>query len=472
MKDTKVSVRALSAALDRGETTSLALTKKYLNEIKRRDAHIGAFLTVTEAAALAAARAADQRRKAGKVHPLCGIPMALKDNICTKGIATTCASRILENFIPPYDATVWRRLQEAGCVLLGKTNMDEFAMGSSTTRGAFGVVRNPQNTALVAGGSSGGSAAAVAAGEAAFALGSDTGGSVRQPAAFCGVVGLKPTYGRVSRYGLTAFASSLEQVGILALTVEDAGMILSVIAGKDGRDATCWAEQGEDFTPQEGIHGLRVGLLLQGDMDEEIRQNLLHAAQVLKSMGAEVADIAIPDEQDALAAYYVLSAAEASSNLARYDGVRYGRRAENALTPEDVYVLSREEGLGAEVKRRLMLGACALSAGYHEGLYNRAQNVRRQVRQAWLDAFRRVDVVLSPVSPVMPWEISQGMEPVTEYQQDRFTVSQNLTGLPAMSVPFGRAKNGLTLAVQLTAAPFMEKTLCRMGRALEEGDEA
>ncbi len=416
----------------------------------------------------------DARRAAGEpLSNLAGVPMALKDNLCTRGIRTTCASKMLENFVPPYDAYAVERLRD--CVLLGKLNLDEFAMGSSTENSYFKPTRNPVNPERVPGGSSGGSAAAVAAGEAAFALGSDTGGSIRQPAAFCGVVGMKPTYGTVSRYGLVAFASSLDQIGPLTRSVRDSALVLSAIAGQDARDATSAKRPGEDYGAKIGreIRGMRIALpreLLAEGLQEEIRQAVLAAARLFEGLGAEVVEVGLPSLKYALPAYYVISSAEASSNLARFDGIKYGYRAKEFDGIEQLYERSRSEGFGREVRRRIMLGSFVLSAGYYDAYYRKAQQVRALVRRALEALLEECDLILSPVAPTTAYRIGEKMgDPLQMYLGDIYTVPASIAGLPALSLPFAQDEEGLPIGLQLIGRAFGEAELYQAAYALEQG---
>ncbi len=461
-----------AAALASGATTSQALTAHCLT--RARADETSAFLTLDEAGALAAARASDERRaRGGALGPLDGVPLSLKDNILTEGVVTTAGSRMLEGFVPPYDATVTARLKAAGAVLLGKTNLDEFGMGSSTEGSAFQKTRNPLDPSRTPGGSSGGSAASVAARLCFGSLGTDTGGSVRQPAAFTGLVGLKPTWGRVSRAGVVAYASSLDQVGPLAHTVEDAAALLSAIEGYDAADATSAQHPRTDLSSlKAGVEGLRVGLpkeyLVEG-MDGEVAAGVRAAAETLKARGAVVREVSLPHTRFALAAYYVIAPCEASSNLGRYDGVRYGHRAQGARTLSALYEQSRAEGFGPEVKRRIMLGTFALSAGYADAYYRKAQQVRGLIRRDFDEAFAQVDVLLSATSPVLPWRLGEKLsDPLAMYLMDVLTLSCNLAGLPGLSLPCGRAVGGLPVGAQLLGRPFDEATVLRAAYALEQ----
>ncbi|MDX2009370.1 MAG: Asp-tRNA(Asn)/Glu-tRNA(Gln) amidotransferase subunit GatA [Myxococcaceae bacterium] len=460
-----------AAALASGQTTSEALTSDCLRRAKADP--FKAFLALDETNALAAAKASDTRRREGRaLGALDGIPVSLKDNILTEGLATTAGSRMLEGFRPPYDATVTARLKAAGAVVLGKTNLDEFGMGSSTENSAFHETRNPLDPARTPGGSSGGSAASVAAGLCFGSLGTDTGGSIRQPAAFTGLVGLKPSWGRVSRFGVVAYASSLDQVGPLAHTVEDAATLLSVIEGVDAADATSSSAPKTDLSSlRAGVKGLRVGLpkefFVEG-MDPEVASSVRAAAETLRSLGATVEEVSLPHTRYALATYYVIAPCEASSNLGRYDGVRFGHRTNDARSLKALYENSRAEGFGPEVKRRIMLGTFALSAGYADAYYRKAQQVRALIRRDYEQVFQRVDVVLSATSPVLPWRLGEKLDdPLAMYLMDVLTLPCNLAGLPGLSLPCGRASNGLPIGAQLLGRPFDEATVLKAAYALE-----
>ncbi len=464
----------IAGAVRRGERTAVGVAEESLSAI---DAAIdlGAFNTVIADQALAQAAAVDRVVAAGgDAGPLAGVPVALKDNICTRGVATTCSSRILEGWEPPYDATVVRRITDAGGVIVGKTNMDEFAMGSSTENSAFGPTRNPCDPGRVPGGSSGGSAAAVAGGMAPLALGSDTGGSIRQPAALCGVVGMKPTYGRVSRYGLVAFASSLDQIGPMARTVGDAAVLYTVIAGHDPLDSTSVPEPVGDLAAALAgdVDGLRVGIIteLSGEgVDPDVRARLIAAAETLATAGADVAEVSVPATLYGLSAYFLIAPAEASSNLARYDGVRYGLRVP-AETAVDMNVATRTAGFGDEVKRRIMLGTFALSAGYYDAYYGKALKVRTLVLRDFEAAYRRFDVLLAPTSPTVAFRLGERTDnPLAMYLSDVCTVPSNLAGHPCISVPFGTGAGGLPVGVQVLAPAFAEETMFRAAAALERG---
>ncbi len=463
-----------AAALERREYSSYELTAAMLRHIEENDTAIGAYLTVTASAALNSAKESDRRRAVGQTCGILdGIPFAVKDNLCTKGIPTTCGSRMLDGYRPPYDATVIERLSRAGAVLLGKLNMDEFGMGSSTEFSAYHITRNPHDPQRIPGGSSGGSAAAVAASEAVFTLGSDTGGSVRQPAAFCGVVGMKPTYGTVSRYGLVAFASSLDQVGPLCRTVWDNAAVLSCLASKDPKDATSLSHPCPEFTSQIGasVKGLRLGLpkeFFDETLSSEVRQAIEGAIALYERMGVCMVPVSIPSAKSALAAYYILSAAEASSNLARFDGIRYGHRTQEYDSLEELYRRTRSEGFGKEVKRRILLGTFALSHGFYDDYYGKALTTRAKLRRE-LDALWTVcDALLCPTAPTLPRRFAdRSDDPTATYYGDRYTVLASLGGNPALSLPSG-THNGLPVGLQLVGKAFSEAMLYRLGNALEQ----
>jgi aspartyl-tRNA(Asn)/glutamyl-tRNA(Gln) amidotransferase subunit A len=468
------TIHALADAFRRGETTPTAVVEAHLARIAALDPQVHAYLTVLREPALAAAREAEARWRAGRPRgPLDGAPLGLKDNLCTRGVRTTCGSNILDGFAPPYDATVVERLAAAGAVVLGKTNLDEFAMGSSTEHSAFGATRNPWDLARVPGGSSGGSAAAVAGGLAAGALGSDTGGSIRQPAAFCGVVGLKPTYGRVSRYGLVALASSLDQIGPFTRDVTDAALLLAAIAGHDPRDATSIAAPVPDYVAAlaGGVAGLTLGVpeeyFIDG-MDPEVEAAVRAAIDVLRGLGARVAPVSLPTTRHSLAAYYLILPAEASSNLARYDGVKYGLRVPGARDVVDMLGRTRAAGFGAEVKRRIMLGTYALSAGYYEAYYGKAQKVRTLVRREFEAAFARVDLIVAPTTPNVAFRHGEKEDPLSMYLNDVFTIPANLSGIPGISVPCGFSQAGLPIGLQLLGRPLDEARLLRAAYAYEQ----
>ena len=465
-------VRDLAASVRAGERSAVSVLDGALSAIADRDTEVRAFLFVCEAEARAAAEALDDAVRAGSdPGPLAGVPVALKDNLCTRGIPTTCGSRILAGWHPPYDATVVARLRGAGAVVVGKTNLDEFAMGSSTENSSTGPTRHPQDLSRVPGGSSGGSAAAVAAGFVPLGLGSDTGGSVRQPAALCGVVGMKPTYGLVSRYGLIAFASSLDQIGPLARTVEDAAVLLEVIAGHDECDSTSIDRPAPMLVRSldRGVDGVRVGVcaeLVDGTAPD-VAARVEQAAEALEKAGAEVASVSVPEVRFGLSAYYLIAPAEASSNLARYDGVRYGLR----VPGHDVAamnVATRTAGFGPEVKRRIMLGTYALSAGYYDAYYGKAQRVRTLMIQAFARAYERFDVLLGATAPTTAFALGERVDdPMAMYMSDVCTIPSNLTGDPAISVPFGTGRDGLPVGVQVLAPALEEELLFRVAAAVE-----
>jgi len=462
--------------LESGAISARELLELHLNRINTVEGQVHAFLEVTRERALADAQRIDEARAAGEaLPPLAGIPLAIKDNLCTRGIATTCSSRMLEGFIPPYESTVTERLWGAGAVLLGKTNLDEFAMGSSTETSYFGPSRNPWNPEKVPGGSSGGSAAAVAAGECVASLGSDTGGSIRQPAAFCGVVGLKPTYGRVSRYGLVAFASSLDQVGPFTTSVADAAEILQVIAGADPRDSTCLTAPVPDYlaTLEQPLSGVRVGLVREcfeaEGLDGQVKASVLAAAAQLEALGCELVDVSCPRFNDGIATYYVIAPSEASANLARYDGVKYGHRAADAASLAEMTSRSRAEGFGDEVQRRILIGTYALSAGYVDAYYKKAQQVRTLIRRDFDRAFETVDVLLTPTSPTTAFGFGAHSEdPLAMYLADLLTIPANMAGLPAISVPCGFDDAGLPIGLQLITGVLEEQRLLQVAHQFEQ----
>ena len=475
MSITDMTARDLSGALARKELSSREAASAYLDRIRQLDGELNTYITVTEDEALAAADASDARRARGEVlSPLDGVPMALKDIICSNGVRTTAASKILYNFVPPYDATCWSKLKEAGAVLLGKVNMDEFAMGSSTESSAFGPTRNPWDKERVPGGSSGGSAAAVAAGLASYSLGTDTGGSVRQPAHFCGVVGLKPTYGRISRFGVIPYASSLDQVGVLAQTCYDAASVLQLIAGRDKMDSTSAPAAVDDYCAacEKDIAGLRIGLpkeFMSDAIAPDIAFALKQSADKLTAQGAIVEEVSLPHSGYALPTYYVLATAEASSNLARYDGVRYGARAEGAENVYDMFTATRSANFGDEVKRRIMLGTFALSSGYYDAYYNKTLQVRTLIKQDYDNVFAAgFDCLLAPAAPTTAFKLGEMTDdPLTMYMQDICTVPVNLAGLPGLVVPVGLDTNNLPIGAQLIGRSFGEATLFAVGSRLE-----
>jgi aspartyl-tRNA(Asn)/glutamyl-tRNA(Gln) amidotransferase subunit A len=455
-----------------GKLSAVDVTRAFLNQIETHDGKIGAFLHVDREGAIQQAALVDEKRRTGQpLGKLAGLPVAVKDVVCTRGLPTTCGSRILQRFLPPYDAEVIRRFREADAVILGKTNMDEFAMGSSTENSAFQITRNPWETSRTPGGSSGGSAAAVAAGMAPLAIGSDTGGSIRQPAAFCGIVGMKPTYGRVSRYGLVAFASSLDQIGPFAASVEDAALLFDTIAGPDPRDSTSLPGAGPPTAPAvgRGVEGVRVGLcpdLIDGSATD-VAARVYEAAEALAAAGAKVDEVRVPEFAYGLSAYYLIAPAEASSNLARYDGVRYGLRID-ADDAAAMNTATRTAGFGAEVKRRIMLGTYALSAGYYDAYYAQAQRVRTMVMQAFERAYASVDVLLGATAPTTAFALGAKVDdPMAMYMNDVCTIPSNLSGHPSVSVPFGVGDDGLPVGVQVLAPALQEALLFQVAGAVE-----
>jgi aspartyl-tRNA(Asn)/glutamyl-tRNA(Gln) amidotransferase subunit A len=462
----------IAAAVTAGTITARQIIDEHLARIEAREPDIHAFNLVTATEARAQADALDAAIAAGQpVGPLAGVPIAIKDNMCTHGIDTTCSSKILEGWKPPYDATVVSRLRDAGAIMVGKTNLDEFAMGSSTENSAFGPTRNPRDVSRVPGGSSGGSAAAVAAGFSPVSLGSDTGGSIRQPAALCGIVGVKPTYGLVSRYGLVAYASSLDQIGPFATTVADAALLTEVIAGHDVMDSTSIPLAAPSLVPAvtQGVAGMKIGRVtdLPEGAEPEVTQRLNEAFAALEKAGATIVDITLPSLSYALTAYYLIAPAEASSNLARFDGVRYGLRV-TAPDTNAMYGATRAEGFGDEVKRRIMLGTYALSAGYYDAYYGKALKVRRLIAQDFERAYQSVDVILTPTSPVVAFKFGDKVDdPMSMYLCDIYTIPTNLAGHPGMSVPFGTGANGMPVGVQVLAPALGEVAMFRVGGALE-----
>ncbi len=472
----RLAIHEAAALLASGGASSVELTQAVLERIDAVDDRVSAFVTVTRELALEQARAADARIASGDAGPLTGAPMQLKDNMCTLGVRTTCSSRMLEDFVPSYDAAAARRLYDQGAVLVGKGNLDEFAMGSSTENSAFFPTRNPWDTDRVPGGSSGGPAAAVAADECMFALGSDTGGSIRQPAALCGVVGLKPTYGLVSRYGLIAFASSLDQIGPITKDVTDAAIVLNAIAGYDPRDSTSINRSPPDYTLalKGGVRGLRVGVPKEyfvDGMEPGVEKAVRDAIGTLEELGAVVTDISLPMSPYAMAVYYILAPSEASANLARYDGVKYGFSAQDASSMWDALEKTRQHGFGPEVKRRIMLGAYALSAGYYDAYYLKAQRVRTLIRRELDAAFEKIDVIAAPTSPSVAFRQGAKMDdPVQMYLNDVFTQPANIAGIPAISIPGGMSE-GLPVGLQLMAPHLGEPTLLRAAHAYEQATQ-
>ncbi len=470
-----LSVLSLHRLIKGSEVSVEEVCRAFLRRIESVDASVGAFLHCEPEEVLQEARLRDREIRAGsrEIRLFTGIPVAIKDVIITRDVRTSCGSRMLRDYHPPYDATVVEHLRSHGAVLLGKTNCDEFAMGSSTENSAFFPTRNPWDPERVPGGSSGGSAACVAAREAPVALGTDTGGSIRQPAAFCGVVGLKPTYGRISRFGLVAFASSLDQIGPISGSVREAAGLLSVIAGEDPRDSTSAPQPVDEYLDEltEECPRLRIGVAadwVAGLSDPDIRDALDRSIQALDRGGFPISEIRLPNDECSIAAYYLVATAEASSNLARYDGVRYGHRSDSTTDLDSLYRKTRSEGFGEEVKRRIMLGTFALSSGYYDAYYKKASQVRRLVRNDFMEAFRDVDIILGPVTPTPPFKLGEKLQdPLEMYLSDVYTVSANLVGLPGLSLPAGFTPGGLPLGVQLLARPFEESNLLKVARFLE-----
>ncbi len=471
MEISKMTAIEIADKIKSKEISSVEATKCFLDEIKKDDCN--SYITVCEDTAIESAMLVDEKLACGEVlSPLAGVPFAVKDNICTKGIRTTCASKMLENFEPVYNAFVVEKLKNAGCVILGKTNMDEFAMGSSNETSYFGAVKNPRNKDKVPGGSSGGSGAAVAADTAPFSLGSDTGGSIRLPASFCGVTGIKPTYGMVSRFGLVAFASSLDQIGPIAKTAQDCAAVMNIISAYDEMDSTCLDVERPDYVKSlaGGIKGMKIAVpkeYFEG-ADKEVTAKVMDAIATLENLGAQVSEISVPVNEYALPAYYIISSAEASSNLARYDGVKYGYRCENYEDVTDMYFKTRGEGFGDEVKRRIMLGTYALSSGYYDAYYKKAQQVRGLIKDEFDRVFAQYDVIASPVYPTTAFNIGEkSNDPVKMYTGDLCTVSANIAGLPAMSVPCGNDASGMPVGLQLMAKPFGEAEILRMAHTYQ-----
>ena len=462
----------LSQLLSSGEISSVELTQAYLNRIAKINGKLNAYITVCEESALTQAKRADERRANGAQQPLLGIPLAHKDIFCTKGIATTCGSRMLENFISPYNATIVEKFDEAGAITIGKTNMDEFAMGSSNETSYFGPVKNPWNLNKVPGGSSGGSAAAIAADLTAMATGTDTGGSIRQPAAFCGVTGFKPSYGRVSRWGMIAFASSLDQAGPICKSAEDAALMTNVMAGLDKKDSTSIDKPVEDYTASlnKSLAGLKIGIPKQ-HFDEglsiKVGSIIKDALKVYEQLGATITEIDLPNNHLSVSAYYVIAPAEASANLSRYDGVRYGYRCENPIDLEDMYKRSRSEGFGEEVKRRIMVGTYALSAGYYDAYYQKAQKIRRLIKNDFNEAFEKVDVIIGPTSPNTAFDFGAKTDPVAMYLEDIYTIAVNLAGLPGISVPVGLLDK-LPIGMHIIGRDFDEAKLLNVANQFQK----
>ncbi len=465
-----------SRALARGELSSVELTQSYLDRIRQFDGDINSFITVTEELALDQAQAADERRASGNANTMTGIPLAHKDLFCTVGVKTSCGSKMLDNFIAPYESTVTARFKDAGAVMLGKTNMDEFAMGSSNENSYYGPVKNPWDKAATPGGSSGGSAAAVAARLAAGATGTDTGGSIRQPASHCGITGLKPTYGRVSRWGMVAYASSLDQAGSMARSAEDAAIMLGTMAGFDPRDSTCLDRSVPDYTAtlDDSLAGLTIGLpkeYFAAGLDTEVEQQVRNAIAEYEKLGARIKEVSLPNAELCIPAYYVIASAEASSNLSRFDGVRFGHRCAEPQDLLDMYIRSRSEGFGEEVKRRIIVGTYALSSGYYDAYYRKAQQIRRLIRDDFLNAFNECDVIMGPNAPTSAFDLGvMNSDPVAMYLSDIYTLSVNLAGLPGLSVPAGMANNR-PVGLQIIGQHFDEARLLNVGHRFQQATD-
>ena len=472
-----LTIHELRSLLERGDVTAEEVTTSIFARIRKLEPRVSAYVSLLEEAAQEQARICDQRGYKESPAVLAGVPLAVKDVICSKGIRTTCGSKILANFVPPFDATVAERIKNAGGIILGKTNMDEFAMGSSTENSAFGPSRNPWNLDYTPGGSSGGSAAAVAADECIAAIGSDTGGSIRQPASHCGAVGLKPTYGRVSRFGLVAFASSFDQIGPITKDVVDAALMLNVISGYDPRDSTSVPKEVPDYTQSlvEGLEGITVGIpkeyFIEG-VDPDVELAVREAIKVLEDLGARSVEVSLPHTEYGVAAYYIIAPAEASSNLARYDGVKYGYRNREGKNLIEMYRKSRSEGFGAEVKRRIMLGTYALSAGYYEAYYKKASQVRTLIREDFLQAFKQCQVLVTPVAPSAAFLLGEKVDdPLQMYLSDVFTLPASLAGIPGISVPCGFSRHGLPIGLQILAPHFQEGLALQVGYSFEKNTD-
>ncbi len=475
MNITELTVHELKEKLEKKELTSYEITKAYIEKIEEKEKDVQAFVTTLEKDALEKAEEIDKKIASGEiVEKLAGIPIGIKDNICTKGVNTTCSSKMLENFVAPYDATVMEKINSENLINLGKLNMDEFAMGGSTEHSYFHVTRNPWNLNKVPGGSSGGSAAAVAAGMVPWALGTDTGGSIREPASFCGVVGLKPTYGLVSRYGVVAFASSLDQVGPITKDVTDSAMLLNIITGKDKMDSTSVERPKVDYTKalKNDVKGLKIAVpkeLFAEGINEEVKESLEKAIETYKKLGAEISEVSLNIAEYALASYYIIACAEASSNLGRFDGVRYGHRAKEFNNLKELYRNSRTEGFGPEVKRRIILGTYVLSSGYYDAYYKKAQQVRTLVMNKFKSVFDNYDVILTPTSPTVAFDIGSKInDPLAMYLADICTVSVNIAGLPGISIPCGVDKEGMPIGMQLIGNRFTEETLLNAAYTFEQ----
>ena len=470
-----LTVHELQEKIKNKELSITEITKAYLDRINAKEKDVNAFVTVLADEALKNAKEIEEKVNNGEINSeLAGIPIGIKDNICTKGVKTTCGSKMLENFVAPYDATITKKLKEAGTISLGKMNMDEFAMGSSTEHSAIKITKNPWNLNTVPGGSSGGSAAAVAANMVPWALGSDTGGSIRQPASLCGVVGLKPTYGLVSRYGLVAYASSLDQIGPITKDVKDSAILLNLLAGHDEKDTTSVNIPKVDYVKElkNDVKGMKIAVpkeFFAEGLNEEVRQSVMIAIEKYKQLGAEVEEVSLNIAEYALATYYIIACAEASSNLGRFDGIRYGHRTENFENLEDIYVNSRTEGFGAEVKRRIILGTYVLSSGYYDAYYKKAQQVRTLVKQEFDKVFEKYDVILTPTSPTVAFEIgSKSNNPLEMYLADIYTVPVNVAGLPGISIPCGVDSKGMPIGMQLIGNRFAEGTILNAAYTYEQ----
>ncbi|MGN0587406.1 MAG: Asp-tRNA(Asn)/Glu-tRNA(Gln) amidotransferase subunit GatA [Oscillospiraceae bacterium] len=474
MDITALKISDMRSMLDNKEISAAELADAYLERIKSVDDKLESYITVTEEAAKKAAEKAQEKINSGESSPLCGIPLAIKDNICTEGIKTTCASKMLEDFIPPYNAAVMDKLENEGIVMLGKTSMDEFAMGGSTQTSAFKKTKNPYDLTKVPGGSSGGSAAAVGASLCAAALGSDTGGSIRQPASFCGVTGLKPTYGRVSRYGLVAFASSLDQIGPIANSVEDCAVILNAISGYDPHDGTSSRNEVPDFTAKLGqdIKGMKIALpkeFYADGIDEDVRNTVLKAADYYKSLGAELIDCSMPSLKYAVAAYYLISSAEASSNLSRYDGIKFGHRSEKGGSFNELIANSRSEGFGDEVKRRILLGNYALSSGYYDAYYGKAMALKQKICEEYEQIFSSCDIILTPTAPTVAYGVNENIsDPAKMYQADICTVTVNIASLPGISTTCGYDAKGMPIGMSIIGKKWDEATIIQAADAFEK----
>lgn len=473
----KYSIKDLVNKIQNKEISCEEVIDFYIKEIEKKEDKIDAFLSLDKENAIKKAKYLDEKIVKGeKVGLLAGIPIAIKDNMCTRGVKTTCASKMLEDFIPPYDATVIKKLELEDAILIGKTNLDEFAMGSSTENSAFKITKNPIDNSRVPGGSSGGSAAAVGGEMVPLALGSDTGGSIRQPASFCGIVGMKPTYGLVSRFGLIAFGSSLDQIGPFSMTVEDNAYLLNIIAGEDDNDGTTAKNlEKKDYTKDidSGIKGMKIGIpkefIEEEGLDPEIKEVVIKDIEILRELGADVEEFSLPSTKDGLAPYYIISSAEASSNLARFDSIRYGYRTKDYENVSELVEKSRSEAFGREVKRRIMLGTYALSSGYYDAYYNKAQKFRRKLKADFKEAFKKYDIIIGPVSPILPFKIGERCEdPTAMYLADIYTININLATIPALSMPGGKSSEGLPIGLQLIGDVFTEEKIYKVAYALEK----